>query len=112
MPVKIADVAGLAGVSTATVSRVLSGKPHVSDSARERVMAAVDELGYRPSRVVVQPTTVQPSRVIPTVTPPSAPVPLPSIHTATGLAPVSQSITVAKADVSVTASSPTVTSGG
>ncbi len=51
MATKIADVAERAGVSTATVSRVLSGKPHVSDAMRARVLAAVNELGYRPSRV-------------------------------------------------------------
>jgi DNA-binding LacI/PurR family transcriptional regulator len=51
MPAKIEDVARQAGVSTATVSRVLSGKPYVSDDLRERVMGAVHELNYRPSRV-------------------------------------------------------------
>jgi LacI family transcriptional regulator len=51
MATKIADVAARAGVSTATVSRVLSGKPHVSDAMRARVMSAVEELAYRPSRV-------------------------------------------------------------
>jgi DNA-binding LacI/PurR family transcriptional regulator len=47
--VGIEDVALKAGVSTATVSRALSGKPHVSDRARERVEAAASELGYVPS---------------------------------------------------------------
>lgn len=51
MPAKIEDVARQAGVSTATVSRVLSGKPYVSDDLRERVMDAVQDLNYRPSRV-------------------------------------------------------------
>ena len=51
MPAKIEDVARQAGVSTATVSRVLSGKPYVSDDLRERVLGAVRELNYRPSRV-------------------------------------------------------------
>jgi DNA-binding LacI/PurR family transcriptional regulator len=51
MPAKIEDVARQAGVSTATVSRVLSGKPYVSDELRERVMSAVQDLNYRPSRV-------------------------------------------------------------
>lgn len=51
MPAKIEDVARQAGVSTATVSRVLSGKPYVSDDLRERVMDAVNNLNYRPSRV-------------------------------------------------------------
>jgi LacI family transcriptional regulator, repressor for deo operon, udp, cdd, tsx, nupC, and nupG len=47
--VGIEDVAKLAGVSTATVSRALSGKPHVSDRARAKVEAAANELGYVPS---------------------------------------------------------------
>lgn len=51
MSAKIEDVARRAGVSTATVSRVLSGKPHVSDELRERVLETIQELDYRPSRV-------------------------------------------------------------
>ena len=42
----INEVAELAGVSTATVSRALSGKQHVSPATRERVAAAAAELGY------------------------------------------------------------------
>ncbi len=51
MPTKIEDVAKHAGVSTATVSRVLSGKPYVSEDLRARVLSAAQELDYRPSRV-------------------------------------------------------------
>jgi LacI family transcriptional regulator, fructose operon transcriptional repressor len=49
--VSIKDVADAAGVSTATVSRVLSNGLHVRSEVRERVMAAVDRLGYRPNLV-------------------------------------------------------------
>ena len=42
----IEDVARLAGVSTATVSRALSGKNNVSDRAQAKVNAAANELGY------------------------------------------------------------------
>jgi LacI family fructose operon transcriptional repressor len=49
--VKIKDVAEKAGVSTASVSRVLSGKEHVSEEMRERVLAAVEELDYQPNLV-------------------------------------------------------------
>ena len=51
MPTNIVDVARHAGVSTATVSRVLSDKPHVSADVKQRVLNAVNELDYRPSRV-------------------------------------------------------------
>jgi LacI family fructose operon transcriptional repressor len=47
----IQDVAEKAGVSTASVSRVLSGKEHVSEEMRARVMAAVEELDYQPNLV-------------------------------------------------------------
>jgi LacI family transcriptional regulator, fructose operon transcriptional repressor len=49
--VSIKDVAEAAGVSTATVSRVLSNGLHVRPEVRERVMAAVERLGYRPNLV-------------------------------------------------------------
>jgi LacI family transcriptional regulator len=47
----IADVARAAGVSTATVSRVLNGNTEVNAEMAGRVHAAVRELAYRPSRV-------------------------------------------------------------
>lgn len=45
----IKDVAKIAGVTYPTVSRVLSGKPYVATSTRERVMRAIEDLGYKPS---------------------------------------------------------------
>ena len=50
-PITISDVARRAGVSTATVSRVISGATRVRPATREEVLAAVRELGYRPSGV-------------------------------------------------------------
>ncbi|MEV7289600.1 LacI family DNA-binding transcriptional regulator [Streptomyces sp. NPDC093252] len=47
----IKDVAAAAGVSVATVSRVLNAHPSVSADARARVLAAVESLGYRPNAV-------------------------------------------------------------
>src|SRR5436309_1269990 len=47
----IKDVAEAARVSTATVSRLLAGKSSFSPEVRERVLAAVKDLNYRPNRV-------------------------------------------------------------
>ena len=46
----IGDVALRSGVSTATVSRVLSGGAPTTEATRARVLAAVEHLGYRPSQ--------------------------------------------------------------
>ncbi|WP_282703604.1 LacI family DNA-binding transcriptional regulator [Streptomyces sp. CC219B] len=46
--VKITDVARHAGVSPSTVSYALSGKRPISEETRQRVEAAIRELGYRP----------------------------------------------------------------
>ena len=44
----IKDVARRAGVGIATVSRALHGHPQISAETAARVLAAVEELGYRP----------------------------------------------------------------
>ncbi|MEU4605284.1 LacI family DNA-binding transcriptional regulator [Kribbella sp. NPDC023972] len=46
-PPVMADVAQLAGVSHQTVSRVLNDHPNVRGETRDRVLAAIDDLGYR-----------------------------------------------------------------
>jgi len=51
MAATIADVAARAGVSTATVSRVLNGAGRASPETRERVIAAARALDYRPSGI-------------------------------------------------------------
>ena len=45
----IYDVSKHAGVSIATVSRVLNGNPNVSERTREKVLHVMDELGYTPN---------------------------------------------------------------
>ena len=47
-PVTLYDVARLAGVSTATVSRVVHGLDRVRESTRIRVTQVIEELGYVP----------------------------------------------------------------
>ncbi|HGT7182966.1 TPA: LacI family DNA-binding transcriptional regulator [Escherichia coli] len=47
--VTIADVAQLAGVGTMTVPRALRTPEQVSDKLREKIEAAVNELGYMPN---------------------------------------------------------------
>lgn len=49
-PATAADVARRAGVSEMTVSRVANGKLIVSQTTRQRVEAAIVELGYVPNR--------------------------------------------------------------
>lgn len=47
----IYDVAGKAQVSLATVSRVLNNPDKVNEATRERVLAVIKELGYRPNAI-------------------------------------------------------------
>lgn len=47
--VRLADVAERVGVSTKTVSNVVNGTGWVSAPVREKILAVIDELGYRPN---------------------------------------------------------------
>ena len=51
MAVTMRDVAQQAGVSIKTVSRVVNDQGEISEATRERVLAVIQELGYRPSKV-------------------------------------------------------------
>jgi DNA-binding LacI/PurR family transcriptional regulator len=53
---KLADVAKQAGVSEATVSRVLNGRPGISEATRAAVLTALDVIGYE------RPTQLRPRR--------------------------------------------------
>ncbi|MDR1505748.1 MAG: LacI family transcriptional regulator [Treponema sp.] len=48
--VSIKDIAKRAGMSPATVSRVVNGKKHVSSAKRERILEIVKETGYVPNK--------------------------------------------------------------
>lgn len=64
------DVARLAGVSTATVSRCLNMSDKVSEQTRERVMQAVENLGYTPhfgARAMAARRTTTIGAIIPTM---------------------------------------------
>lgn len=47
--ITIGDVAEALGVSKTTVSRAISGKGRIGDDTRERVLAYIEEHGYKPS---------------------------------------------------------------
>lgn len=47
--VRMVDIANKVGVSTKTVSNVINGTGWVGDAVRAQVLAAIDELGYRPN---------------------------------------------------------------
>ncbi|HEX6386666.1 MAG TPA: LacI family DNA-binding transcriptional regulator [Anaerolineae bacterium] len=49
--VTIEDVAQAAGVSRQTVSRAINDKEEISQATKDRVLQAVQEMGYRPSRL-------------------------------------------------------------
>ena len=71
----IRDVANQAGVGVGTVSRMVNGGHQVSPRTRERVQAAIEELGFRPSRrgrAFARGTTSSVVVLVPFVTHPSA----------------------------------------
>ena len=64
------DVAQAAGVSTATVSRCLNTSEKVSEKTREKVMQAVERLGYTPhfgARAMAANRTFTIGAIIPTM---------------------------------------------
>jgi LacI family transcriptional regulator len=46
--ITIYEVAEMAGVSTATVSRVLNAQPNVRENTRNKITAAIKNLNYKP----------------------------------------------------------------
>ncbi|MEM8556870.1 MAG: LacI family DNA-binding transcriptional regulator [Bacteroidota bacterium] len=71
MSVTIYDIADRAGVSIATVSRVLNRHPRVSEKTRARVFSVAEELGYQPhvsARSLARQNTQLVAAVVPMMT--------------------------------------------
>ncbi|MFL5674792.1 MAG: LacI family DNA-binding transcriptional regulator [Chloroflexota bacterium] len=66
------EVAHLAGVSRATVSRVVNGSPRVSPDVRVDVQAAIDRLGYVPNRAARSLVTRRSDSIAVVITEPTA----------------------------------------
>ncbi|WP_394238695.1 LacI family DNA-binding transcriptional regulator [Niallia oryzisoli] len=62
--VRIADVAKLANVSTATVSRVLSNTGKVKKETSEKVLAAIKQLNYQPNILARQLRTLETKTIL------------------------------------------------
>jgi len=63
----IIEVAALAGVSTATVSRVLSQPERVAEQTRQRVLEVVQSLGYAPNVAARTLRTLRAAKILLTV---------------------------------------------
>src|SRR5690625_570536 len=53
----IYDIAEIANVSKSTVSRVLNNNPNISNKSKQKVLKAIEELNYHPSKVARGLTT-------------------------------------------------------
>lgn len=62
--VGIKDVAAKAGVSTATVSQALRNPGRVADATREKVLAAIEEVGYTPNKLGVSLRTSKTGNIV------------------------------------------------
>ncbi len=66
------EVAHLAGVSRATVSRVVNGSPRVSPEVRTEVQSAIERLGYVPNRAARSLVTRRSDSIAVVITEPTA----------------------------------------
>lgn len=48
-PRTISDLAGLLGVSSMTIHRAIAGKPDIAPGTRDRILAEIERLGWRPN---------------------------------------------------------------
>jgi len=70
----IQDIAELAQVSTATVSRVVNGYRHITPDKRERVLKVIEKLQYEPSSIARELRASQTRRIMVTAINLSSPV--------------------------------------
>ena len=82
--VRLDEIADVAGVSSATVSRVLNNRAGVADGTRARVLAALDEMGYEPPPRLVARGTGLVGLVVPELTNPVFPWLAQALTTALG----------------------------
>ena len=77
MKVTIKEIANAAGVSIATVSKVVNGKDHnITTATRQRVLETINELNYVPNRIassMITKNTYTIGLVIPDITNPFFP---------------------------------------
>ncbi len=76
MAVTMRDIAAKTGVSIRTVSRVVNNKGEISEATRQRVLAAIEELGYQPNslaRGLVSGKTLSVGLIIPQINDPFFP---------------------------------------
>lgn len=76
MAITMRDVARKTGVSIRTVSRVVNNKGEIAEATRQRVLAAIEELGYQPNtlaRGLVSGKTLSVGLIIPQITDPFFP---------------------------------------
>ncbi len=66
--ITIKDIAQRAGVSYATVSRALNGRPDVSEATRQRVFELAREMGYQPN-AIARSLVKQKSQIIAVIVP-------------------------------------------
>ena len=59
----IRDVASRAGVAVSTVSKVLNHYPNISESSRQKVKEAIEELGFVPNAVAAALSSKQAGRI-------------------------------------------------
>lgn len=71
--ITIKDIAKMAGVSYATVSRAISGSPEVSEATRERILTLCKHVGYTPNviaRSMIKKSTMSIGMILPDISDP------------------------------------------